>query len=296
MEWRFEIPFGICLIVALALLLGACGSAPPDAIDRDAALRSLIEAERTFARTAQDRGYQAAFIEFFASDGIGFYPQPTNTRAFFSQRPPRADPPLLEWGPEVADVAVSGDLGYTAGPSRFLKAGTRELLSSGYFFSVWRREAGAWRVAVDAGISTPQARSDVPPERASSPATGSLLPLFSGKACTEVRAREQALSGHSAETVAATEKYVRLHRDGQEPIVGPEALARLAHDSPERLGWQRSYAAEACLDSASNDLAATWGSLAEGDQVRGYYIRTWRRDARGRWNIAADVANELPRK
>ena len=190
----------------------------------------------------------------------------------------------------MADVAAAGDIGYTAGPSRFLKAGSRELLYSGYFFSVWKREAGTWRVAVDAGISAPRARDDVPPTRATSPATETLLPVFAGDACKEVRAREQALSTRTAATIAASAAYVRLHREGQEPIIGSDALARFADTSPQLLGWSRGYSADTCLESASGDLVATWGRITEADQVRAYYIRTWRRDARGDWRIAADVA------
>jgi len=280
------------LCTGLTLLLAACASQALAPTERDAALVSLIEAERTFARTASQIGYRAAFIEFFAADGIGFYPHPSNTRSLFTQRPPRPDPPLLEWGPDVAESAASGELGYTAGPSRFLRAGTREVLSYGRFFSVWKREAGIWRVAVDVGIQTPP--SEVPPPRVVTPASGALLPAFArADACDEVRTREHALSGNTSATLAALTDYARLHRDGVAVVVGAGAIARFVNGSPQRAGWQLARLTDHCLAAASGDLGATWGRVMEGERVHGCFVRSWRRDERGAWRIALDAATEL---
>src|SRR5271156_4535736 len=144
--------------VAAALLLAACVSAPAPA--PDGALEQLFAAERSFARASTEHGIRAAFLEYFASDGIDFAPGPGPMRERMLERPAPTDPLalLLDWSPQVGAVARSDDLGYTTGPyslrnQRDASAATHY----GYFFSIWKRENGKWRVAGDAGVSTPAA-------------------------------------------------------------------------------------------------------------------------------------------
>src|SRR6266700_7309050 len=163
------------LIVA-ALLLGDCSTAPTYP---DATLEALFNAERAFARDSTERGIRAAFLEHFATDGIDFRPGSGAMRERMLARPATTDPLalLLDRSPQAGAVARSGDLGFTTGPyslrnQRDPSAPTRY----GYFFSVWKRENGGWRVALDGGVSTPAApQSEVPaagPEtRGSSTAT-----------------------------------------------------------------------------------------------------------------------------
>src|SRR6266487_5966043 len=140
-----------------ALLLGACSTAPTYP---DATLEALFDAERAFAHDSTERGIRAAFLEHFATDGIDFRPGPGAMRERMLARPAPADPLalLLDWSPQAGAVARSGDLGFTTGPyslrnQRDASAPTRY----GYFLSVWKRENGVWRVALDAGVSTPGA-------------------------------------------------------------------------------------------------------------------------------------------
>jgi ketosteroid isomerase-like protein len=295
MEWRNEARARTRLTVVLAALLAACAGTPASS-GREASLKSLVEAERGFARRSIEVGYRTAFIENFASDGIGWYPDPQVTRTYFQSRPPRADLPIIEWGPIVAEVAAAGDLGYTAGPSRFLKGSTRDVLNQGYFFSVWKREGGVWRVAADAGIGSPTAHRDFPPARVDVPAAESLVPAFAAAdACSELRAREQWLSGDVAATKAATMPYARLHRNEFDPVVGSEAIDAFAAKQPAALNWSRTYATDTCIASASRDLGATWGRVMEQGALAGYYLRAWRRDGRGEWRIALEQAAFLPK-
>jgi hypothetical protein len=297
MEWRHESRSRTRLTaVLIALLLAACAGTP-ESSDREESLKSLVAAERGFARRALEVGYRTAFIENFASDGIGWYPEPQVTRTWFQSRPPRADPPIIEWGPMVAEVSAAGDLGYTAGPSRFLKGGTREVLSQGYFFSVWKRESGVWRVAADAGIGSPTAHLDFPPARVDVPAAASLVPTFASvDPCSELRTREQWLSGDVAATKAAAMPYARLHRNEFDPVAGRDAIDAFAAKQPVALNWSRTYAMDSCLASVSRDLGATWGRMLEQGALVGYYLRAWRRDEKGEWRIALEQAALVPKE
>lgn len=64
----------------------------------------------------------------------------------------------LRWAPEFAEASKSGDLGYTCGRSKFKgrdEAGAA-VESDGRYVTIWRRAAdGAWKVALDIGVSNP---------------------------------------------------------------------------------------------------------------------------------------------
>lgn len=63
----------------------------------------------------------------------------------------------VEWYPAVADLALSGDLGFTAGPWTCSPAGRRTPIQ-GHYLTIWKRDAGCdWRVQFDAGVSSPPA-------------------------------------------------------------------------------------------------------------------------------------------
>ena len=161
---KHRLPFASA---SVALLLAACTSAPVAYPDRT--LEELFDAERAFARASTERGIRASFLEYFAADGVDFRPGPGPMRECMLARPAPADPLalLLDWSPQAGAVARAGDLGFTTGPyslrnQRDASAPARY----GYFFSVWKRENGVWRVAVDAGVSTPAAPEPETPDTA----------------------------------------------------------------------------------------------------------------------------------
>ena len=61
--------------------------------DRGAGWKSLVAAERAFARTALDKGIRAAFLDNLAQDATVFRPQPTPGRPLYEKVSP--DSPTL---------------------------------------------------------------------------------------------------------------------------------------------------------------------------------------------------------
>ena len=84
---------------------------------------SLIEAERAFSKTSEEKGIREAFLTWLAPDAIVFRPAPVEGRPVYEKMDP-ADPAVLTWEPEFAEIASSGELGYTTGPYR-IKPGPR---------------------------------------------------------------------------------------------------------------------------------------------------------------------------
>src|SRR4051812_13036638 len=99
------------LTILLATLVAARGETPAEAV------RAMVETERKFYQTGQEKGTRAAFLEFLADDATVFRPGPVNGKKTWSQR---AETGLdLVWEPTFAAIARSADFGYDSGPSKW---------------------------------------------------------------------------------------------------------------------------------------------------------------------------------
>lgn len=282
------------------LLLGACAATP--AATPDAAREQLFDVERSFARASTERGIRASFLEYFAQDGINFQPGPGSVRERLLAKPAPADPLalLLDWSPQAGAVALSGDLGYTTGPySLRNQRDPSRPARYGYFFSVWKRENGIWRVAVDAGVSTPAAPA---PEalaggeggaaKPGRPPVGSANP---GRGKDALLALEQEPRSLDPEPAAAPSYFellansVRVLRDDHYAVLGADAARKAFAASMRRVRWTPA----AAVVAASDDLGYTYGryALMDGaaDEAHGYYVHLWQRDETGAWRIAVEV-------
>lgn len=101
--------------LAACIALGACSAIAPR-LPALGARREVMAAERAFARTMADRDL-AAFASFVSDEAV-----------FFT-------------GPEP----LRGKTAVVAGWARFFSA------PSARFTSIWRREAGGWRIVFDKG-------------------------------------------------------------------------------------------------------------------------------------------------
>ena len=285
---------------ASAALLLACASVP--AGYSDGTLEGLFDAERAFAHASTERGIRASFLEYFAADGVDFRPGPGPMRQRMFARPAPADPLalVLDWSPQAGAVSRAGDLGFTTGPyslrnQRDASAPTRY----GYFFSVWKRENGIWRVALDAGVSTPAAPQPETPPVAGTTAreTWRLAPMASlsnrGKDALLALEREaRNLDPDPADTPSYFEllaNSVRVLRDGSYPLLGADDARKALAATGRRVFWTPAGAGA----SASDDLGFTYGRYARfvgsAEEASGYYVHVWQRDDGGAWRIAVEV-------
>lgn len=157
-------------LLALGVLAGA-GIAYRLTVRADSDRESLRATELAFAAMVAKEGVQAAFEHFSAEDAVFFDvdPQRLRGRAALEARRESWRPTVgLRWEPANVEVAESGDLGFTWGPSE------REVLQPdgtikvyfGHYVSVWRRtDGGPWRLAFDTGNGHPHR----PPETRGAP-------------------------------------------------------------------------------------------------------------------------------
>lgn len=116
----------------------------------------LLDADRAFAAAVADGGADA-WASWFAEDGamIQAGVGEIRGRAAIREGVAYLDRPgvALRWQPERADIAASGDLGWTTGPWELRSDGPDSPVATrGRYVSIWRRQPdGTWKVVMDLG-------------------------------------------------------------------------------------------------------------------------------------------------
>jgi ketosteroid isomerase-like protein len=285
----------IALVAASALAAAGVATAVGEA-----ALDQMVEAERAFARTAEERGVRDAFLAFLAPNSISVQPY-GNARAQWEARPappPGAKLARLEWAPRTGDIAASGELGWLTGDFRVVPP-TGEP-RHGCYFSVWEKQPnGDWRVRIDVGVDTPgPPQFDAPGFTRIATGTRAARGASSRPATPptdELREADRALAADAASRTTAAallarlDDHARLHRPASQPLAGRRAIdAAFAAAPPPDVRYEPGADAAA---AASGDLGWTIGRYApkSGAGESGAYVRVWTRDAAGRWSIVADI-------
>lgn len=242
----------------------------------------LVAAEQRFAADAAARGTRAAFLEALADDGLVYAPGPTSGKRNWEAR--EDDGSRLEWAPEMAEIAASGDLGYTSGPFRFVPPGAEAAAAFGHYLSVWRKGAdGKWALLIDHGVGHAEAAFPETVVRRGGVGLGAPPTWPVGRA--ELRNADLLPAGELTPRLVAAD-FLRL-RNGALPDSKAEGQAMPS--TAARLDTGQVL-------SAAGDLAVTWG----GGEGSPSWLRIWRRpsasDAPGKgWVLAVDLARPAPR-
>lgn len=248
------------MVLALALLAAAADPAP------------LIEAERAFARASVEHGVMVAFLEYLAEGAVVFRPRPVDGRKFYAGQGPVDT--VLSWGPAFAEIAQSGDFGYTGGPWESRPKPGGQPQAFGHYLSVWKKQNdGRWRVVADIGIPHPQRIRA--PEKVALPS----------------RPGQPRANAVTAELLAYDSDYSPEHATGDVRVLragAPPSQGRAALQEAPRV-VSRTEGADM---ASSGDLGYTYG-IAESPGGRlSSYLRVWRRMG-GRWRVAVDAAVEI---
>lgn len=294
---------------ALAIMLTLFMSVVALAFQQRSALNSdldsLVNTERSFARTAAERGTRDAFLAFLAEDGIVFAPDPQNGKKTWEARPSR--PGLLSWEPIYADISAAGDLGYTTGPWEFRPKGADDKpVAFGNFMTIWRKQSdGTFKFLLDLGISNPQPASNPAIQFSSvkSKATKNASEADLQTARNNILGLEREFAG-AVSSRGAAKAYtayaadeVRLLREGKAPFVGKQAAQSAIEASSGKLVWQAAKADVA----RSVDLGYSYGTYEwksdDGKQEEsGNYVHIWKRGPDGKWRLVMEVLNPIPKK
>lgn len=259
---------------------------------------ALIAAENTFAAQAARDGSTAAFLaNSTPASMVVENGQLANAQKVWQNKPQATGNHRLAWHPVMADIAQSGELGYTTGPWTF-GSGT-QTAAAGEYVTLWRKQPdGEWKFVVDMGVE----HSD---DAVTRPGTVTRPQLFAGPA-TPVAVPAHAIidldhTFSKAELHKPLETYqaylsteARLLRPGQLALLGPTAQVVISNT----LSRAYLFAPTGGYLAASGDLGYVYGTLRRPStdpkqpEETGSYLRIWRREAVAGWRIVLEVLNE----
>lgn len=142
------------IIIAAVFMIGCreTKEADPEQLKQE-----LIEADKTMSDLASTAGFNSSILTYADSNIIklndGQFPIIGKT-AFTASFNKDKDVKTISWSPVNAEVASSGDLGYSWGNWKFI---AKDTVYYGNYFTVWKKQAdGNWKVALDGGNNTPK--------------------------------------------------------------------------------------------------------------------------------------------
>jgi ketosteroid isomerase-like protein len=120
--------------------------------------QEIINADKAFSALSKEKGMKHAFLHFAAEDVVvlraNSYPQlgKTEMETRFSTFSDTGF--ILTWEPQFADIAASGELGYSYGiyTSTTKDAEGNPNVEKGTYITIWRKDKdGIWKFALDTG-------------------------------------------------------------------------------------------------------------------------------------------------
>jgi ketosteroid isomerase-like protein len=148
----------LVLIIAALCAASLIGSDKTMSIDKEK--EALLAVDSAFSALSVEKGRAAAFEEYLGEGAAMFR---DNAHPFIGKERiqnlmARSPKGTLSWKPHFADVAESGDLGYTWGEWEYtdVTASGAETKSKGYYVTFWKKQAdGKWKFVLDIGTSGP---------------------------------------------------------------------------------------------------------------------------------------------
>lgn len=272
-------------------------SGPAGCAARRPALDAMLETEYAFGQRART-SVRDAFLEYLAGDSWVLNPAPAPGRPIYQAA--KESKNTLEWYPTIADVAPSGDLGFTAGPWVYTKVESGKQ-AHGHFLTIWKRDADCrWHAVVDGGIShampqaaetkllpgeAPASATERPPaDMVAKDAAGQAVSDFQGTARRDGMAAALRTYGRDADFV--------LFTDEQSPIDDAGAGSLYLSDHPFKGAWKEVARGR----SADASLMYTVGELTDSRKRSTHaYVQIWQYAPKvANWGLRVLLINPLP--
>jgi len=246
----------------------------------------LINAEKSFAAYSVANSTKEAFLKFLDSAGIVFdNGKPVNGIETWNKKEKR--PGVLNWFPQYAEIAVSGDFGYTTGPWTFQNSLNDTIVARGQYTTVWHvTKNGEWKFLVDLGVSNTPGNSiskttkiDIYKLSIATTVIPHVSPLISAEnnfqkivTTNKAWAYKEFLSAGSI-----------LNRNGYSPSVGMQAQKMIIDSTLPTI----QYKIDGSGISESQDIGYVYGTTVMNGKIDNY-LRIWRKE-KGGWKIALEV-------
>ena len=260
-------------------------------IEKD--LQTLAETEKSFARTASEKGTRSAFLEFAAPDGIVFQPNAVNAKTYWEARAESKG--FLGWQPAFVDISSNGILGWTSGPWEFRPKGKDDQpVAFGEFVTLWQKQPdGKFRFVLDIGISHPSAPVEGVVWKSSADVGKELNARRSSAGDSTNGFFQTATQNNLAKAYKSyAAEDIRVLREGQMPILGKDAFLGELKKNKVSVAFAKRSVFFGAADLAYN--ASTY-TLTRADKTieKGNYLQIWKLRG-GKWQIVLDIFNPTP--
>ena len=263
-------------------------------------LQSLVAAENNFALASKQKSIEEAFRANLGDSSIVFVKgNPVNGKEFWKDKP--VSDGYLFWWPVVADIAASGELGYTTGPCELGKdKHDPQPAGGGYYATVWKKDKnGQWKIAVDLGsgkfdptdsglkLKTGSKPSQNLPEKIDPQKEKEMLLLLDKNYNAKLNEEKRSFF------ISWLSPAARLHRGGERPFTTlDEIRANIKIEEGVKFHFEQSGGGV----SDSGDLAYTFGKssfelMQDGklQKAETNYLRVWKKEDGKEWKIVLDV-------
>jgi ketosteroid isomerase-like protein len=244
-------------------------------------LDEMIRAEKSFAAYSVLHGTNEAFLRFADTTSIMFANgEPVNGYELWQHREKK--PGVLNWRPRYAEMAASGDFGYTCGPWTFQPGTTADkVVANGYFFTIWKKNsAGEWKFILDVGTDTGPVMADTTVQVQQTETRKGVERLM-------LEAEADFIRLYTMDSIKAYALFsspnALLVREG----AGFEDIQNLLQASSEANEGLTTFSALGSGLAPSGDLGFVYGTATLNGKKE-TYLRIWRHESKG-WKIALQL-------
>ncbi len=262
----------------------------------DGTTKSLVNADKEFAASAAKNGEKSAFMTVAASDALVFRPNPVNVKSYYADK---AENKNLNWTPQFARVAKSGDWGFTSGA--FVVDGTEK--NYGQYLSIWNAVNGKWVLKLDVGNNHNKplkkvSSNFVEPKEFFKPKYNTEKQIAAGVdiiMTTEKTLNATIKSYGGAAFAGFVNPDSRLLFPGREPIIGKDNIVLFYNGMVSKMSLKTTKAVKAL----SGDLAYTYGIATidyKTDLRESFnYVFIYERQPDFNWNLVLQIYNPAER-
>jgi ketosteroid isomerase-like protein len=235
----------------------------------------IMAADRGFAKATAEIGLKSASLQFTSDDAIIFRPEAINAKDFWTRRNDHKT--LAVRTMAVADVASSGQIGFTTGSIEYFPNGLDQPAGDyGQYVTIWgRRDNGGWRAVLELFVKH-EKDIQLPIKQIVNPRfsfeTNKAMRSAADPSMRFLRASMSQHLGDAYRNYAADE--IRFLRDGFPPITGRKQVIEATKDYravkfPFKVALMES-----------GDMAYSWNpceyNVSDEGMERGNCLHVWK--------------------
>lgn len=247
---------------------------------------SVEFADKLFTDALLSNGVRSAYLEFISENSHSLKPNIFSTYITYSKH--RDNEKVLRRYPISTYTSDSGDMGFSSGYTQmetYLGKDKDTLSKSFYYLLIWEKIKGNWKIVFDTSVKSDEVKTSY-----------QNLIRKNNKPNMSIKAFIQNINtknyNYSDNLIKFADDDIRYYRDGVIPVIGKDSVIEFAEKRKEKVIKEFSSFSK---ESDGGDFAYSYGTglLIRNDIEYHYsFVRVWRLNKKGDWNILVDLTNE----